>query len=201
MSCLRLVVGLVVAALLVVLVAMFLAAPAPPPIPDPSAGPDVRATPEGTPVVPSGSPTSTATSAPATTCTIRGPLPDPVCTPGATDPRVTQDNITSTICVSGYTRTVRPPATYTNALKIDQMRAYGFTGTPGDYEEDHLIALELGGAPSDPKNLWPEPRRSIGGRAEDKDQVENYLHAEVCAGRITLAEAQRRIATDWTTAR
>ena len=29
-------------------------------------------------------------------------------TPGAIDPRVTQDNIHETICVRGYTRTVRP---------------------------------------------------------------------------------------------
>ena len=136
-----------------------------------------------------------------TSCSARGVLPDPVCTPGAADPRVTQATIGSTICVSGYTTTVRPPATYTNALKIDQMKAYGFTGAPSDYEEDHLIPLEVGGDPRDPRNLWPEPRRSIGGRAEDKDTVENALHADVCAGRISLAEAQRRIATDWTTAR
>jgi hypothetical protein len=142
----------------------------------------------------------TATSAPAstTTCQIRGVLPDPSCTPGATDPRVTQDNITSTICVPGYTRTVRPPVTYTNALKIDQMRAYGMTNlTPRDVEEDHQIPLELGGHPTDPKNLWPEPRRSVGGQAETKDELENRLHALVCAGRMTLIEAQQCIAVDW----
>jgi len=26
---------------------------------------------------------------------------------------------------------------------------------PSHYEEDHLISLELGGNPRDPKNLWP----------------------------------------------
>ena len=26
-----------------------------------------------------------------------------------------------------------------------------------DYQEDHLISLELGGNPTDPRNLWPEP--------------------------------------------
>lgn len=174
-------------------------APQPPAPPSPTV-----AVASSSPATPSPSASPTATSAPASTsqCQIRGVLPDPVCTPGAIDPRVTQDTIGSTICVSGYTATVRPPATYTNALKIDQMRAYGMTNlTPQDVEEDHLIPLELGGSPRDPRNLWPEPRRSVGGRAEDKDQVENALHADVCAGRISLAEAQRRIATDWTTAR
>jgi hypothetical protein len=134
-------------------------------------------------------------------CVARGVLPDSACTPGAADPAVTQQNIRQTICVSGYTRTVRPPTSYTNPLKIEQMRAYGFTGSPRDYEEDHLIPLELGGAPRDPRNLWPEPRASIGGRAESKDQIENALHADVCAGRMLLADAQQRIATNWTTAR
>ena len=132
---------------------------------------------------------------------MRGPLPDSLCTPGAADPRVTQANITTTICVSGYTATVRPPASYTDALKIAGMRDYGLTGTTADYEEDHLIPLELGGDPRDPRNLWPEPRRVIAGQAEDKDAVENALHADVCAGRIALTDAQRRIAADWTTAR
>jgi hypothetical protein len=85
-------------------------------------------------------------------------LPDPVCTPGAADPRVTQDNLQTTICVSGYTTRVRPSTSYTNALKRTQITEYGYTDTNlADYEEDHLIPLELGGHPSDPRNLWPEP--------------------------------------------
>ena len=62
--------------------------------------------------------------------------------------------------------------------------------------EDHLIALELGGAPSDQRNVWPEPAHS----PNPKDKVENVLCQRVCAGSLTLAEAQQRIATDWTTA-
>ncbi len=76
------------------------------------------------------------------------------------------------------------------------MKAYGFTGSTADYEEDHLIALELGGDPRDAHNLWPEPRTTSPG-ASQKDTLENRLHADVCAGRISLAEAQREIATDW----
>src|SRR5262245_60365030 len=61
-------------------------------------------------------------------CTARGSglnvLPDPACTPGATDPRVTQANIQVTICRSGYTRTVRPPTSYTEPLKRELMQRY-----------------------------------------------------------------------------
>jgi hypothetical protein len=105
--------------------------------------------------------------------------------------------IATTICRSGYTKTIRPPASYTGALKRQQIVAYGYADTnPGDYEEDHLIALELGGAPSDQRNLWPEPGHS----PNPKDKVEDTLRQRVCAGSLSLAEAQHRIATDWTTA-
>lgn len=124
-------------------------------------------------------------------------LPDPVCTPGVADPRVTQDNITTTICVSGYTTKVRPSSAYTNALKVEQMKAYGYADTAlADYEEDHLIPLEIGGHPTDPKNLWPE-LRSGAYPATKKDGVENSLHNKVCSGLMTLAAAQVAIAKNW----
>jgi hypothetical protein len=69
---------------------------------------------------------------------------------------VTQANIDQTICVSGYTTTVRPPESVTEAVKVRAMAAYGLAGL-GSYELDHLIPLELGGAPADIRNLWPEP--------------------------------------------
>lgn len=31
----------------------------------------------------------------------------------------------------------------------------------------------------------------------EKDEVENWLHRQVCSGAMPLAEAQRRIAGDW----
>jgi hypothetical protein len=109
-------------------------------------------------------------------------------TPGALNPEVTQATIRETICRPGWTRTVRPPSTYTGALKLEQMRTYGRAGTPHDYQEDHLISLELGGHPTDPRNLWPEPYP----RASDVDRIENELNAQVCSGKLTLADAQRR---------
>src|SRR5581483_11898787 len=84
-------------------------------------------------------------------------LPNQKETPGAVNPLITQKNIKQTICKAGWTRTVRPIAKYTDELKIQQMKQRGLTGDPHKFEEDHLIPLSLGGAPSDPNNLWPEP--------------------------------------------
>ena len=109
-------------------------------------------------------------------------------TPGALNPDVTQETIRSTICVRGWTRTVRPPVEYTNDLKVKQMRDYGETGPTSQYQEDHLISLELGGAPTDPRNLWPEPYP----RAATVDEIENELNAQVCSGALSLAAAQRK---------
>jgi hypothetical protein len=109
-------------------------------------------------------------------------------TPGALNPDVTQSTIAATICRQGWTRTVRPPVSYTNDLKRKGLRAYGLRGPPSAYQEDHLISLELGGHPTDPRNLWPEPYP----RAAEVDRLENELNAGVCAGQLSLAEAQRR---------
>ena len=128
--------------------------------------------------------------------------PDPARTPGAINPAVTQERIGTTICVRGWTRTVRPPESYTYALKRRQMRAWGYVDRRlSHYEEDHLIPLDLGGSPDDPRNLWPEPRQSADGwTADRKDKLEDVLHQMVCNGRLSLVEAQRAIARDWTAA-
>lgn len=127
-----------------------------------------------------------------------GDLPNPALTPGVINPHVTQENIKSTICVSGWTKTIRPPASYTNKLKIKQMAEYGFPpGTdPHSVEEDHLISLELGGHPTDPRNLWPEPWDGEWG-AHKKDVIETKLKRLVCSGAISLDVAQAAIRTNW----
>jgi hypothetical protein len=107
-------------------------------------------------------------------------------TPGVLNPDVTQESIDSTICVHGWTKTIRPPTSYTNALKRKQMSEYGVGGSLSDYQEDHLISLELGGHPTDPRNLWPEPYP----RASDVDSIENELNAQVCSGDLSLESAQ-----------
>jgi hypothetical protein len=107
-------------------------------------------------------------------------------TPGVINPDVTQATIRTTICVPGFSRSIRPPSDYTSRLKVEQMRAYGLTGSPSGYQEDHLISLELGGHPTDPRNLWPEPYP----RAGEVDTIENELHGRVCSGSMSLAAAR-----------
>jgi len=120
-------------------------------------------------------------------------------TPGATNPAVTQANIRETICRRGYTKRVRPPREYTERLKRRQVREYRYSDRRlRDYEEDHLVSLEIGGSPTSPRNLWPEPRHVIGGWGSDaKDRLENRLHTEICRGQLPLVEAQQAIASDW----
>lgn len=114
-------------------------------------------------------------------------LPSATLTPGVTNPDVTQATIHSTICITGWTKTIRPPVDYTNRLKREQMAAWQLPGTPADYQEDHLISLGIGGHPTDPRNLWPEPRP----HAEKVDVVERDLRLRVCAGKLTLVAAQQ----------
>ena len=111
-------------------------------------------------------------------------------TPGVLNPAVTQATVRTTICARGWTRTIRPPVDYTSRLKLEQLRAYGLAGDPSDFQEDHLVSLELGGHPTDPRNLWPEQRT----RAEQVDSTENDLNRRVCDGSLSLAHAQRKIA-------
>jgi hypothetical protein len=124
-----------------------------------------------------------------------GQLPDPRCTPGGIDPAVTQADIYSTICTPGYTSTIRPPESQTEAFKFDDAYpAYGVASGTAT-ELDHLVPLELGGDNS-AANLWPE----VPPTPNPKDSVENALNAAVCAGRVTLTSAQQAIAQDWLTA-
>lgn len=133
---------------------------------------------------------------------LRDARPNPRITPGALNPAVDQDNIRRTICLRGYSKAIRPPEEYTERLKRRGIRRYGYGDRRlRDYEEDHLISLELGGSPTSPRNLWPEPHRVVGGWGSyAKDRLEDRLHALVCRGRLPLAVAQREIARDWISA-
>jgi hypothetical protein len=124
-------------------------------------------------------------------------LPDPRCTPGSIDPIVTQANIKSTICRTGWTEPhLRPPESQTEDFKrYVAFPHYGLTWYRSS-ELDHLVPLELGGS-NDATNLWPELGKPSG---NPKDSVENALHRAVCSGRVSLARAQAAIASNWTTA-
>lgn len=132
-------------------------------------------------------------------CTSRNGLPDPVCTPGDTDPRVTPDSLATTICRRGWTASVRPPLEVSHRIKLQVTRDYGIPDVPfSEIELDHLVPLSLGGS-SAVSNLWPQ-RRSGPRNVEDKDAVAERLNRLVCHGRLGLREAQRAIAADWATA-
>ena len=79
------------------------------------------------------------------------------------------------------------------------MAAYSAPGSTGLYEYDHLVSLEVGGAPNAAANLWPEPYAGPYG-ARVKDKVENKLHSLICAGQLSLAQAQYEEATNWVAA-
>ncbi len=132
-----------------------------------------------------------------------GYLPDNKLTPGVDNPLVTQDNIKSTICVSGWTKTVRPSTSYTNKIKKQKMIEQGLQGQKmSDFELDHDKSIEDGGSPTDPKNLWNELwYLNINGYdlgAHTKDAAENATKKAICAGKITLNEGRNQLAKDWT---
>jgi hypothetical protein len=124
-------------------------------------------------------------------------LPNRQITPGAINTQVNQDNIDTTICVKGWSKTIRPPSSFTNGLKHIKLRQYGYAASDIDnFELDHLVPLSIGGAPEDPHNLWPQPH--VGQwTAKDKNALESSLHNQVCDGKVPLREAQRAMATDW----
>lgn len=167
--------------------------------------------------------------------------PDSAMTPGAANPDITQENIQDNICNPRWsTKLIRPPSSYTSRLKRKQLRQYGGTvhQTRADlinpitgkldvtrcvahsdntacYEEDHLISLENGGDPTDPRNLWPERYNTlVAGTimgARQKDVVEGFVHDEICydiprsrrnsyipaTTSITLKRGQQILAGDW----
>lgn len=132
-------------------------------------------------------------------------LPDPDCTPGARNPHVTQANIGATICRTGWTATIRPPQSVTSKIKRQALADYGLTSSASATTElDHLLPLEVGGAPADPRNLWPEPNYAHPPAPyvhNPKDAVELQVRNAVCRGQVSLATAQAALLTNWTTAK
>ncbi len=122
-------------------------------------------------------------------CVSNNALPDSQCTPGA----IITDATKEQICTPGYSKNVRDVPT---SEKEQVYAEYGITHhSPGEYEVDHLVSLELGGS-NNIANLWPEPAAPRPGFHE-KDKVENYLHDQVCRGAMSLQQAQAEIATNW----
>jgi hypothetical protein len=141
-------------------------------------------------------------------CHIVNGIADHTCTPGLINPSLTA----AQLCAAGFsTRTIRPPVRYTDVLKKRLMASYGLTTqSPEFYELDHELSLEDLGHPSDPRNLWPQPRgktmpgsqpTGVEPNAEEKDQVESAVHRMICAdptNTTNIASLQARLVADWT---
>lgn len=113
------------------------------------------------------------------------------------NPVVSQETINRTICVHGWTKTVRPPGSYTGAVKRRMMAEIGVPpdGEP-DVTLDHRIPLALGGSPDLPQNLMLQPDDE----SKDKDRVEVCLSRMVCAGKVQLNDARAAIWENWRSA-
>jgi hypothetical protein len=142
----------------------------------------------------------------------------PANVPGASDPSVTQDNLKTTVCrdesqrgrdpktgkrLPTYSESVRPPDAFTKKIKQGLMDELHLAGDPNDYELDHLRSIEIGGYPGSPKDmaktlqaLWMQPYAGEYG-ARVKDQVEDALHRQLCAGKMSLKQVQSCISSDW----
>ena len=118
------------------------------------------------------------------------------------NPSVTQATIHSTICVSGWTATVRPPVSYTEPLKKQDIAQYASqhakdpNWTLSNTELDHRLSLELGGDPRAVDNLSPEEHQGTRGSLV-KDVDENAFNKTICNGSQTLAQAQAAFVAKW----
>lgn len=117
--------------------------------------------------------------------------------PGVVNPNVTQANISSTICKSGWTKTVRPPVSYTNKLKFALMDKAGIPHSEAqNLELDHDIPIEGGGNPTDPNNLWIQWYTKKPS-AHSKDKLENLIHKKICSGILSLVDGQSEFVNGW----
>ena len=115
----------------------------------------------------------------------------------ALNPDVTEETLDQTICVTGYTATIRPSTSYTNGIKKKLLREQGIDESHiSDYELDHLIPLAVGGHPRKLSNLQLQPWTGENS-ATEKDGLERRLQHKVCNGEINLVDAQYCIAEDW----
>ena len=117
--------------------------------------------------------------------------------PRPPNPDVTPETIDTTICVPGYTASVRPSTTYTNGVKAKLLRESAQPLVDAKlYELDHVIPLGLGGHPRNLRNLTLEVWEGEGG-AKKKDRLESRLQRLVCGRYVGLRDAQAQIYGAW----
>lgn len=128
--------------------------------------------------------------------------PDP--TPGATDPRLTPEFICA--------HSTSERRSVSDAQKRKIFEAYGVPFEDrASYEVDHFIPLSIGGINTCVRpdgsedvtcNLWPQPHQKSFPEiapwgSETKDRLEFRLYKMMCAGEISLHDAQIAITADW----
>ena len=118
--------------------------------------------------------------------------PDRSCTPGIVNPYAAAHPY-KTVCVPGYAERVRPPEAITEPLKLQLMARYQDPNPSGSYQLDHLVAIEDGGSPTSVENMWPQPIA----QAVQKDRLEDLLHEQICAHRLSVVQAARELEGDW----
>ena len=112
----------------------------------------------------------------------------------ALNPDVSQSTIQQTICVKGYSSTVRPSTTYTNPIKFRLMRQDGIPQSDkSEWALDHRIPISLGGHPRKLENLQLLTAKEN----SRKSRIEVKLLCYVCVGQIPLSQAQQEIAGGW----
>jgi hypothetical protein len=110
---------------------------------------------------------------------------------GSVNEEVTQSNIKKTICKAGYTKTIRPPVSYTNKMKEKLMREQDWKGPRPIL--DHYIPLQGGGDPDDKKNFLLQTKKD----SYKKDAVEDKMHDDICDGKVSLRKAQLAMSQGW----
>ena len=139
---------------------------------------------------------------------VAAPLPDAKVTPGVADPAAVADltkashmvdGVERNLCAADFrTEPIRSSIKDFEKLKKEVCTEYGVTTCDDTYEGDHLISLENGGCKDCIANLWPEPVDNAGVVGyHTKDVIENRTHELICAGKITLQQAQQGLAGDW----
>jgi hypothetical protein len=122
-------------------------------------------------------------------CQINGSYPDPACTPG---------DILADVQLNDLCQATKAESedNISDDVKAEVLAEYDLNDVlPSQYPIDHLVSVGLGGS-NDIANLWPQPIDPRPGFLE-KNQVESFLHQQVCLGNLSLAEAQKRLVTDW----
>lgn len=129
-----------------------------------------------------------------------GELPDPQLTPGEIDQEVTEADLKESICKAGqfsWTEGHMPPKSFLEKIEKEMLQQYSYSDVNlKHYQMDHLIPLSLGGAPTDVKNIWPQPLIAKWS-SRRKDYLEGILHEKVCKGEVSLKDAQEQIRTNW----